>query len=134
MLHERSLSPCPSPDCPAPLRPITPQFESSSPSRYSITRSITLGEALAAQAVAEGALASTGEALLAGIAAGQWTPVKVPLAAFEAQAGFKADRWTLGSCLQRLEGCSSAAPAIDVCLDQVGAGLPGWCKDVAICR
>jgi len=61
--------------------------------------------------------------LLAGIAAGQWTPVKVPLAAFgEGQPGFKADRWTLGSCLQRLEGCSSAAPAIDVCLDQVRGG------------
>ncbi|KAI7846475.1 hypothetical protein COHA_000010 [Chlorella ohadii] len=96
------------------------QFESSSPRRYSITRSITLAEALAAQAVAEGAPASTGDALLAGIAAGQWTPVKVPLAAFgEGQPGFKADRWTLGSCLQRLEGCSSAAPAIDVCLDQI---------------
>lgn len=104
---------------PALNPPPAPQFESSSPSRYAITRSITLADALAAQAVAEGAPASTADALLAGIAAGQWTPVKVPLAAFEAQAGFKADRWTLGSCLQRVDGCSSAAPAIDVCLDQI---------------
>ncbi|PRW55888.1 hypothetical protein C2E21_5030 [Chlorella sorokiniana] len=103
----------------AQLGSLEMQFESSSPSRYAITRSSTLAEALAAQAVAEGAPASTADALLAGIAAGQWTPVKVPLAAFEAQAGFKADRWTLGSCLQRLDGCSSAAPAAEVCLDQI---------------
>lgn len=116
-----------------PLPPTSPlQFESSSPSRYAITRSITLAEALAAQAVAEGRPATDANAQLAGIAAGQWTAVKVPLAAFEGQPGFKADRWTLGSCLQRLEGCSSAAPALELCLDQASPGRRGAAN--AACR
>lgn len=115
----------PNPLSASPCTHTSPQFESSSPSRYAITRSITLAEALAAQAVAEGRPAAAAEAQLAGIAAGEWVPVKVPLAAFEGQPGFKADRWTLGSCLQRLEGCSSAAPALELCLDQASLGPCG---------
>ena len=47
------------------------QFESSSPSRYSITRSLSLREVLAAQAAADGGSA---EEMLAAIQAGQVRP------------------------------------------------------------
>lgn len=106
-----------------PLRPASLQFESSAPSRYSITRSLPLAELLAAQA-AEGGSASADQ-LLVAMAAGQWTGVKVPLASFAPPhqgtdaAVFRADRLTVGLCLQRLDGCSAATPAVEFCLQQV---------------
>lgn len=55
------------------------------------------------------------------MAAGRWVPVKVPLSAFrlEKQPDFKANRLTIGQCLQRLDGCSAGQPALDLCLDKV---------------
>jgi hypothetical protein len=87
------------------------QLESSSPSRYAITASLTLAQILEVQAAAEGSNAAQ---LLAGIAAGNWVPVKVNLSSFTqlapngspdnapgiGGAPFKADRLTIGSCLQ----------------------------------
>lgn len=87
------------------------QFESSQPSRYSITRSVVLEDLL-------------GPADLAAAAAGGWVPVKAPLSAFaqqqaDGEAPFKADRLTVGLCLQRVEGCSAGAPPLGVCLDKL---------------
>lgn len=87
------------------------QFESSQPSRYSITRSVALGDLMSAED-------------LAAAAAGGWTPVKAPLSAFaqpqpEGEAPFKADRLTLGLCLQRMDGCSASTPALGLCLDKL---------------
>jgi hypothetical protein len=104
------------------------QLESSSPSRYSITRSLTLAEVLEAQAAAGGSTSAAD--LLAAIQAGSWTPVKVQMSAFavpgsaagssQEGAAFRADRLTMGSCLQRLEGCSpTATPNLDFCLDKL---------------
>jgi hypothetical protein len=104
------------------------QLESSSPSRYSITRSLSLAEVLEAQAAAGGSTSAAD--LLAAIQGGSWTPVKVQMSAFavpgstagggQESAAFRADRLTMGSCLQRLEGCSPAAtPNLDFCLDKL---------------
>ncbi len=87
------------------------QFESSQPSKYSITRSVTLGDLL-------------GPADLAAAAAGGWVAVKAPLSAFaqqqaEGDAPFKADRLTVGLCLQRVEGCTAGGPSLGVCLDKL---------------
>lgn len=114
-----------------PARPPL-QFESSSPSRYAITRSVTLAEALAAQAAAGGPAA---DEALAGIAAGTWTAVKLPLADFArpdgalaggsggsgavAAGSFRADRLTIGLCLQRLDGCGQDTPSLSFCLDKL---------------
>ena len=32
---------------------------------------------------------------------------------------FRADRLTMGLCLQRLDGCSAATPNLDLCLDKL---------------
>ncbi|KAL4457715.1 hypothetical protein ABPG75_012580 [Micractinium tetrahymenae] len=87
------------------------QFESSQPSRYSITHSVSLGDLLS-------------PADLVAAAAGEWVAVKAPLSAFaqqqaEGDAPFKADRLTVGLCLQRMDGCSAGMPALDVCLDKL---------------
>ncbi|PSC71533.1 E3 ubiquitin-ligase HECW2 [Micractinium conductrix] len=100
------------------------QFESSQPARYTITPSLTLKEIFEAQAAADPSSPPAAD-LLAGAAAGRWTAVKVPLAAFaptgaDGGAAFRADRLTLGLCLQRLDGCSAAAtPNLEACLDKM---------------
>jgi hypothetical protein len=102
------------------------QFELSSPSRYAITRSLTLEQLVQAQAAADGGGAAQ---LLNNIAAGVWVALKMDLGAFAADPaggqdagaapGFKADRLTIGSCLQRLDGCGADQPPLDFCLDKM---------------
>lgn len=99
------------------------QFELSSPSRYAITQSLTLEQLLQAQAAAGGGSAAQ---LLNNIAAGGWVALKADLAAFAANpaggtdaGGFKADRLTIGSCVQRLDGCGADQPPINFCLDRM---------------
>lgn len=106
------------------------QFEGSALGGHSITPSITLRELLAAQAAAD-RNAAPADAALAAIASGKWTPVKAPLATFAplphpsaeaagvAGASFKADRLTIGACIQRLDGCSATMPPMDLCLDKL---------------
>ena len=98
------------------------QWESSSPGgEYAITPSVTLAELLEQQA---GGSSSDANATLAAIEGGQWTAVKAPLASFAGSQGsaagtFRADRLTMGYCLQRLEGCSSTMPSLQFCLDKI---------------
>lgn len=110
------------------------QFEGSSPGRHAITCSLSLAEILASQ---EGGNAAAAAALLDGMAAGRWAAVKSPLAAFAppaaaaapdagaadaAAAGaspFRADRLTIGVCLQRLERCSDASGVLELCVDKM---------------
>ena len=108
------------------------QLESSSPGRYAITRSRTVAEMLRSQAASEGAMdpAAIAAELLAAMAAGRWTPVKAPLSDFVPEAAptdgaaagaapFRADRLSIGRCLQRLDACSSQDRPLDVCIDRL---------------
>lgn len=82
---------------------IAVQLESATPSRYAVTPALSLSLLLQAQAAADG---GSGEQLLADVAGGAWVPVKIPLSQFlptsaqQRGGSFKADRITLGSCLQ----------------------------------
>ena len=73
-----------------------------------------------------GTLAPPAADLLAGAAVGRWTAVKVPLAAFaptgaDGGAAFRADRLTLGLCLQ-VRGVGVASPC---CKSMHGGGGGG---------
>lgn len=108
------------------------QMEGSSPGRYTYTRSLSLADILSAQA---GGSAAAAAQVLDGMASGRWTAVKTPLAAFAppaaaADAGaadgaaagaspFRADRLTIGVCLQRLDRCSAASGVLELCLDKL---------------
>ena len=101
------------------------QWESSSPGgEYSITPRVTLAEILDQQQAGGG---SDANATLAAIENGQWTAVKIPLTSFAGSQGsagtFRADRLTIGFCLQRLDGCSggtsSSMPSLHFCLDKI---------------
>lgn len=107
----------------AALSSLELQFENSSPTRgYTITRTLSLGQVLEGQA-GEG---KSKDGLLAAIAAGSWTPVKVSMRDFlpdasaqDAGGAHKADRLTIGSCLQNMAGCSSDTPNLDFCADRI---------------
>ena len=63
----------------------------------------------------------------------QWQVVKVAMGSFSldfstegsgsgsgsGSTPFRADRLTMGLCLQRLDGCSAATPNLDLCLDKL---------------
>jgi hypothetical protein len=95
------------------------QLESSSPSRYVVTRSIMLTDILQA-AEGDGAAEQ-----LAAVASGSWAPIKVDLSSFLQDAAanvpgsFKADRLTMGLCLQQADGCLPDGPALSFCLDKI---------------
>jgi hypothetical protein len=87
---------------------------------YSVSRSVTLREILAAQEKEEGTAPGT---LLAAAAAGRWIPVRLRLGTL-ASAPPMVDRITLGSCLQDMAPCDAAADDVRLCLDHVVVAVP----------
>ena len=101
----------------APPTRLPSQFESSAPSSYTITGSKTLRQLLEAQA-------ASAKAPLAQIEGGNWTRLAVDMSTFgqpgSAGSFFKADRITLGFCLQNLADCGQGgAPPLLFCIDRV---------------
>lgn len=105
------------------------QFESSAPASYSLSRPFSLRQLLAAAAGGSSGNGSTGpDAALAAIQGGQWWKLTAALDGFVpggdggSGGAWRADRITLGSCLQPgEEGCDpgSAPPAVGLCLDRM---------------
>ena len=126
LLAPRSREPTPPPTTPAPWYSCPgSQFEGSAPGAHSITASLTLRELLAGP---QGVDAAAADAALAAAARGEWVPVKASLLQFAQGgpqgSGFKADRLTIGWCVQRLEGCAAGAPPVELCLDKIALVFP----------
>lgn len=94
------------------------QFESSSPSAYTISKSITLREVLEGRAAVDG---TDAEAELRSIERGEWNAIKVDMKKFTlGNPGARYDRLTLGSCIQNLDSCTGEAPPeLQICLDKM---------------
>ena len=89
------------------------QLETSTEAGYSISHSVSFKELMMDQAVN-----GTNASLLAAAAAGEWIPVRAPLASLSPPQSF--DRITLGHCLQNMGACEHAVDeAISICLDHL---------------